>query len=269
MIFFTNLTNPLNFGTYAFIRFSVNSINYRQSLVFFNKISHKKFSFNNKGIAIKQDLGLFVKPSKPFKILRHRWFIYLKLYTLPFLFVLFLGNCVTIIPPGYVGILDNIDGTIDPYISEGKMVLIHFPYYERGVTFRISPIRRKIINTFTTNDGKQIEAVVFCTLQAKAAYAAEIYILFGSHFSKSFAEREMEFDLARVIEKYKYEDFFDENPDTVAEYSQNILQPDKLVLQKTRLDQIREEIFERFDDAGKFHKIDVSNVTLSFRDPII
>lgn len=202
-----------------------------------------------------QRVGMFLEPGVLFKDHKRRRFLTFKLYLFSVVSLTVIFMMIKIVPPGYVGLVVRKDGTIDQFNNKGRLALFYIPFLETPVAFRTTPIRKKILQKFTTRDKQEIEVVIFLDLQAKLAYASQIYQVYGINYSKEFVEKELLFDVEQVVQKFnkadlliqsdKIEHLFDQNGQRVAS-----LQGHKAT----------EEIVERFTDAGAFNRIVVSNV---------
>ncbi|ORM40673.1 uncharacterized protein BXIN_2288 [Babesia sp. Xinjiang] len=209
-----------------------------------------------------QRVGMFLEPGILFKEHRRRHIITFRLYFLSIVSLTVIFAMIKIVPPGYVGLIVRRDGQIDQFNNEGRIALFYVPFLEVPVAFRTTPIRKKIVEKFTTKDGHQVEAVVFFDVQAKLAYASHIYSVFGTNFSKSFVEKELMFDVEQVVKRFDKADLLVQSDEIERLFSGA---GQHIATLKTH--KATEEIIERFQDAGAFHKITVSNVNVSFRDP--
>ncbi|GIX64318.1 prohibitin family protein, putative [Babesia caballi] len=209
-----------------------------------------------------QRVGMFLEPGVLFKEHRRRRFLTFRLYFFSLLSLTVILAMIKIVPPGYVGLIVRRDGNIDQFNNEGRLALFYIPFLEVPVAFRTTPIRKKIVQTFTTRDGKQVEAVIFCDLQAKLAFASHIYTIFGNNFSKEFVEKELVFDVEQVVKKFDRADLLIQTDEV-----ERLFSADGRRVAVLKAHDATEEIVERFQDAGAFNKITVSNISVSFRDP--
>ncbi|CDR95309.1 hypothetical protein, conserved [Babesia bigemina] len=209
-----------------------------------------------------QRVGMFVEPGVLFKEHHRRRFLTFRLYFFSIVSLTVILGMIKIVPPGYVGLIVRRDGSIDQFNNEGRIALFYVPFLETPVALRTTPIRKKIIERFTTKDGKQVEAVIFLDLQAKLAYASHVYAVFGVNFSKGFVEKELLFDIEQVVKKFNREELLVQSDEVERLFASN---GQRVATLKSH--GATEEIVERFQDAGAFHKILVNNINVSFRDP--
>ncbi|EDO06387.2 SPFH domain / Band 7 family protein [Babesia bovis T2Bo] len=209
-----------------------------------------------------QKLGMFLEPGILFKDHKRRKIIIFKLYFFSILSVTIILTMIKIVPPGYVGMIVRRDGTIDQFNNEGRISLFYIPFLEVPVAFRVTPIRKKIMEKFTTKDGQQVEVVIFFDLQAKLAFASHIYTIYGVNYSKEFVEKELMFDVEQVVKKFDKSELLIQSDEVERLFSR-----EKKHIATLKTHKATEEIIERFEDAGAFNKIIVSKINVSFRDP--
>ncbi|GBE61486.1 prohibitin family protein [Babesia ovata] len=202
-----------------------------------------------------QRVGMFLEPGVLFKDHHRKRFLTFRLYFFSIVSLTVILGMIKIVPPGYVGLIVRRDGSIDQFNNEKRLALFYVPFMETPVAFRTTPIRKKIIEKFTTKDGKQVEAVIFLDLQAKLAYASHVYAVFGVNFSKSFVEKELLFDVEQVVKRFNRDELLVQSDEVERLFASN---GQRVATLKSH--GATAELVERFQDAGAFHKIVVSNI---------
>ncbi|EAN31898.2 SPFH domain / Band 7 family protein [Theileria parva strain Muguga] len=210
-----------------------------------------------------QKPGMFAKPGVLFKDDKTSRFRTYKLYFFSFVSFIVIVSMIKIIPPGHVGIVVRKDGKVDQFNNKGRLALFHIPFIEKPIAFRITPIRKKIIRTCETSDGKKVEVVIFLTLAAKVPFSSHIYSIYGVNFTNGFVEKELNFDIDQVIKKFKMDDLI-LSPDIIENLEHK---KGNIYTINSSIDKANEELIERFNDAGTFNKILVSDVNISYRRP--
>lgn len=120
-----------------------------------------------------------------------------------------------------------------------------------------------------------MQAVIFFDLQAKLAYASQIYTIYGTNFSKEFVEKELVFDVEQVVKKYNRADLLVQSDDI-----EHLIEHNGRQVATLKNHEATSEIVERFNDAGAFNKIMIDQQycmfsvlyvhvvqSVSFRDP--
>ncbi|XP_953198.1 prohibitin-like protein, putative [Theileria annulata] len=203
-----------------------------------------------------QKTGMFAKPGVPFSEDKAGRFRTYKLYLFSFVSFIVIVSMIKIIPPGHVGIVVRKDGNVDQFNNKGRLALFHIPFIEKPIAFRITPIRKKIIRKCETSDGKSVEVVVFLTLTAKIPFSSHIYSIYGVNYSNGFVEKELNFDIDQVIKKFKMDDLI-LNPDVIENLEHK---KGNIYSVNSSIEKANKEMIERFEDAGSFNKIIVSDV---------
>lgn len=205
---------------------------------------------------------MFLEPGILFKDHKRRRFLTFRLYLFSVVSLTVIFMMIKIVPPGYVGLIVRRDGRIDQFNNKGRLAMLYIPFLEVPVAFRTTPIRKKIVERFVTKDGQEVEAVIFFDLQAKLAYASQIYTIYGTNFSKEFVEKELVFDVEQVVKKYNRADLLVQSDDI-----EHLIEHNGRQVATLKNHEATSEIVERFNDAGAFNKIMISNISVSFRDP--
>ncbi|KAF8821455.1 putative prohibitin family protein [Cardiosporidium cionae] len=155
-------------------------------------------------------------------------------------------SCTKNVPPGHVGLLEDWNGNMKPHIFDDTMTYVYLPIYQRPISFRVTPVKKKFIKEYKTKDGKTIEIVLQMRLQPKIPYAIEIYSRFGKDYAKRFVEQEASLDVSSVVAQHTFEELVANNENT---------------------DLIVDKVIERFKDACIFHRVRLSEASIIFRDP--
>jgi hypothetical protein len=153
-----------------------------------------------------------------------------------------------LIPGGHVGLVVDRLGNVQPWVFESKQLVVIVPFWQRIVSMRTMPVRKRFIKEFETADGKQVEVRLVVSMEAKMHYLPETYIKFGKDFSRAFLEREASIDCEEVCKKYAAADLINDGP---------------------LYDQACTEIALRLDDAAAFHKLKIvkGETSIVFVDP--
>eukprot|EP00386_Alphamonas_edax_P009978 GDKI01032564.1.p1 GENE.GDKI01032564.1~~GDKI01032564.1.p1 ORF type:complete len:222 (-),score=46.75 GDKI01032564.1:133-756(-) len=156
-------------------------------------------------------------------------------------------SCTKRVPPGHVGLIEDWNGNLKPYIYDDKMLHLYLPIYQRPVSIRVIPVKKKLIREFQTADDKPIEVLLQAKLQPRIPYVPEIYLRFGRDFGRAFLEQEGIIDLTNVIKQHTYE---------------------TLIANDSETDKVVREIVTRLEEACAFHKLHIKDVSIIFRDPL-
>ncbi|GFE54734.1 prohibitin family protein [Babesia ovis] len=205
---------------------------------------------------------MFLEPGVLFKDHKRKRIIIFKLYFFSLLSLTVIFAMIKVVPPGYVGLIVRRNGDIDQFNNQKRLSLFYIPFLEVPVAFRVTPIRKKIVQCFNTRDGQQVEAIIFLDLQAKVAFASHIYSIFGANYSKEFVEKELVFDVEQVVKQFDKNELLIHSDEIERLFNENGQHIATLKSHKAT-----DEIIERFQDAGAFNKIEVTNINVSFRDP--
>ncbi|KAF4695362.1 hypothetical protein FOZ60_004852 [Perkinsus olseni] len=100
----------------------------------------------------------------------------------------------------------------------------------------------------SSQDDRNVEIRMLCSISAKVHWMPEIYYKFGKDFGRGFLEREATIDVEEVVRKYTLEELLEDG------------EP---------LDKAIAEIKLRLDDAAAYHKVsfDHAETTIVFVDP--
>lgn len=202
--------------------------------------------------------GLFLQPGVLFQDHPNKNYLIAKIYFFSLVFLITSLSMIKVVPPGYVGIIVRRNGEIDQFNNEGRMALFRIPFMDKPVAFRITPTRKKIIRKCATFDSKTVEVIIFLTLTAKLAFASHIYSVYGTNYTKGFVEKELYFDIDQVVKKYKLDDLVISSDVVEEMYSTD--GDLYATVRYNSMESANEEIIERFQDAGAFNKIAVSDV---------
>lgn len=153
-----------------------------------------------------------------------------------------------LIPGGHVGLVVDRLGNVQPWVFESKQLVVIVPFWQRIVSMRTMPVRKRFIKEFTTQDGKNIEVRLVVSMEAKAHYLPETYTKFGKDFSRSFLEREASIDCEEICKRYTAAELMNDGP---------------------AYEQASIELALRLDDAAAFHKLKIvkGETSIVFVDP--
>lgn len=84
------------------------------------------------------------------------------------------------------------------------------------------------------------------TISPKLPYCREIYMRFGRDYGRGFVDHECALDLKSVISENEKKD---------------------LLSNTEKTEQIVENIVQRISDAAAFHKIEIEDISVTFRKP--
>ncbi|CRG98961.1 prohibitin-like protein, putative [Plasmodium relictum] len=175
-----------------------------------------------------------------------------KLIALCIVTTLFFYFTLKKVPDGYICLVENInDKTVLPYIYDDKMTFFYNPLKYKVIHMRIVPIQKKYVNIYETLDKKKIKVILEVKMKPKIPFIIEIYNSFGINYSSKYIEKEMNLDIKSVVKKYKYDLFFEIDENT----NKN----------KLSVDDIVDQIMERFYDCSIFHKIILIDATILFQ----
>ena len=157
-------------------------------------------------------------------------------------------TALRLIPGGHVGLVVDRLGNVQPWVFESKQVVVIIPFWQRIVSMRTMPVRKRFIKEFETKDGKKVEVRLVVSVEAKMHYLPETYMKFGKDFSRSFLEREASVDCEEVCKKYSASELINDGPS---------------------YENACTEIALRLDDAAAFHKLKIvkGETSIVFVDP--
>mmetsp|Transcript_137422 Transcript_137422/g.293684 ORF Transcript_137422/g.293684 Transcript_137422/m.293684 type:complete len:214 (-) Transcript_137422:57-698(-) len=153
------------------------------------------------------------------------------------------------VAPGHVGLIEDINGNLRPYVYDDGQLVIAIPVWQRCINVRLIPVKKRFIKEYKTKDGRDIEVRLLCRLQPKVHWVPEIYYKFGKDYGRGFLEREASVDISEVVKEHTFDELVSGNEDAV--------------------DAIANEISARLDDACSFHKIKIATeeTSIVFLDP--
>nr|PVC49791.1 prohibitin-like protein [Theileria orientalis] len=206
-----------------------------------------------------QKIGMFTKPGVTFWNDKSAKYTLFKFYILSIVTFIAAMGMIKVVPDGHVGLVTRKSGKIDQFNNKGRLAIFHIPFVDKAVSFRVTPIRKKIIRKCLTSDSKQVEVVIYLTVTAREAFASHIYSIFGVNYSNDFVDKELNYDIDQVIKNYKMEELVItperlENIESLHKEAGGIYSID------SSIERANNDLIERFQDAGSFNKIDVSDV---------
>ena len=153
-----------------------------------------------------------------------------------------------LIPGGHVGLVVDRLGNVQPWVFESKQLVIIVPFWQRIISMRTMPVRKRFIKEFQSKDGKEVEVRLVVSMEAKMHYLPETYQKFGKDFSRSFLEREASIDCEEVCKKYTAQELMNDGP---------------------AYEEACTELALRLDDAAAFHKLKIvkGETSIVFVDP--
>mmetsp|Transcript_108054 Transcript_108054/g.304394 ORF Transcript_108054/g.304394 Transcript_108054/m.304394 type:complete len:199 (-) Transcript_108054:150-746(-) len=163
-------------------------------------------------------------------------------------FSLALGSMKRV-SPGHVGLIEDLNGNLRPYVYDDSQLVIAIPIWQRCINIRLIPVKKRFIKEYKTKDGRDVEVRLLCRLQPKVHWVPEIYYKFGKDYGRGFLEKEATVDIAEVVKKHSFAELVAGAEEVV--------------------DAIAEEISSRLNDACTFHKIKIAReeTTIVFLDP--
>lgn len=153
------------------------------------------------------------------------------------------------VTPGHVGLIEDWNGNLRPYIYDDSQLVLSIPIWQRCINMRLIPVKKRFIKEYKTKDDKDVEVRLLCRLQPKVHWVPEIYYKFGKDYGRGFLEKEATVDISEVVKKY-----------TLGEL---VAGPED------DMDAIAAEIATRLNDACSFHKIKIATeeTSIIFLDP--
>ena len=153
-----------------------------------------------------------------------------------------------LIPGGHVGLVVDRLGNVQPWVFESKQLVVIFPFWQKLVSMRTMPVRKRFIKEFTTKDAHQVEVRLVVSMEAKTHYLPETYMKFGKDFSRAFLEREATVDCEEVCKRYTWAELMNDGP----AYEEACM-----------------DLALRLDDAAAFHKLKIvkGETSIVFVDP--
>ena len=155
-----------------------------------------------------------------------------------------------LIPGGHVGLVVDRLGKVQPFVFESKQLVMIVPFWQRIVSMRTMPVRKRFIKEFPTKDGNTVEIRLVVSMEAKMHNLPETYKKFGKDFSRSFLEREASIDCEEVVKKYTFAELLVDGP---------------------QYEDACAELALRLDDAAAFHKLKIvkGETSIVFVDPSV
>lgn len=129
--------------------------------------------------------------------------------------------------------------------GEGELFLLN-PLACKAILFRVDPVKKKLLTTNKTKDGREVEVFLHICLKPKLAFIPEIFSHFGKNYSREFLETEVGVDIEAPISSRTF---------------------DELVGPPPAGDSAREEIINRIETAAAFYKLIVLDTKIIIRDP--
>ncbi|CAK0814929.1 unnamed protein product [Prorocentrum cordatum] len=153
------------------------------------------------------------------------------------------------VSPGHVGLIEDLNGQLRPYIYDDGQLVLAIPIWQRIINVRLIPVKKRFIKEYKTKDGRDVEVRLLCRLQPKVHWVPEIYYKFGKDYGRSFLEKEASVDIAEVVKQHTFEELVHGSEDVA--------------------DAIAEAISDRLSDACAFHKIKIAReeTAIVFLDP--
>mmetsp|Transcript_44316 Transcript_44316/g.103570 ORF Transcript_44316/g.103570 Transcript_44316/m.103570 type:complete len:199 (+) Transcript_44316:21-617(+) len=153
------------------------------------------------------------------------------------------------VTPGHVGLIEDWQGALRPYIYDDSQLVLAIPFWHRLINMRLIPVKKRYIKEFKTKDGRDVEVRLVCRLQPKVHWIPEIYYKFGKDYGRGFLEKEASVDISEVVKTRTFAELISGTEDQV--------------------DAIAEEINQRIIDACQFHKIKIAKdeTSIVFLDP--
>lgn len=192
----------------------------------------------------------------------------LRLFGICFFTSVFCYATLKKVPEGYVCIIENKkDESVSPYIYDDKMTFFYNPLKYKVILMRTIPVQKKYANIYETLDKKKIRVLLEVKMKPKIPFIIEIYKSFGSNYSNSYIEREMNLDIKNTVNQFNYETFFQTESDEYAgdtEKIKNVKKENEMVNGITA-DDIVDHMIERFYDCSIFHKIHILDVSILFQ----
>ncbi|CAL1162940.1 unnamed protein product [Cladocopium goreaui] len=153
------------------------------------------------------------------------------------------------VTPGHVGLIEDWQGNLRPFIYDDSQMVLAIPIWHRIVNIRLIPVKKRFIKEYSTKDGKDVEVRLVCRLQPKVHWVPEIYYKFGKDYGRGFLEKEATVDISEVVKNYTFAELVSGSEEKV--------------------EAIAEEINLRIADACSFHKIKIAKdeTSIVFLDP--
>lgn len=194
----------------------------------------------------------------------------LRLFSICFLTSAFCYATLKKVPEGYVCIIENKkDESVSPYIYDDKMTFFYNPLKYKIILMRTIPVQKKYTNIYETLDKKKIRVLLEVKMKPKIPYIIEIYKSFGSNYSNSYIEREMNLDIKNTVNQFNFKTFFETESDEHEGESENTknVEKEKEKEKDTIItaDDIVDHMMERFYDCSIFHKIHILDVSILFQ----
>eukprot|EP00403_Amphidinium_massartii_P018846 CAMPEP_0178426860 /NCGR_PEP_ID=MMETSP0689_2-20121128/29448_1 /TAXON_ID=160604 /ORGANISM="Amphidinium massartii, Strain CS-259" /LENGTH=193 /DNA_ID=CAMNT_0020048551 /DNA_START=21 /DNA_END=599 /DNA_ORIENTATION=+ len=140
--------------------------------------------------------------------------------------------------PGHVGIIEDLNGNVRPYLYDDSQLILAIPIWQRCVNIRLIPVKKRFIREYKSKDGRDVEVRLICRLQPKVHWVPELYVKFGKDYGKGFLEKEATVDIGEVCKQYTFDELVNGSEEL--------------------MDKIAEEIILRICDACSFHKIKIA-----------
>lgn len=157
-------------------------------------------------------------------------------------------TALRLIPGGHVGLVVDRLGDVKPWVFESKQLVFVIPFWQKIVSMRTMPVRKRFIKEFKSKDGKDVEVRLVVSMEAKTHYLPETYTKFGKDFARGFLEREASVDCEEVMKKFTASELMNDGPAYEAACT---------------------ELSLRLNDAAAFHKLRIARgeTSIVFVDP--
>jgi hypothetical protein len=157
-----------------------------------------------------------------------------------------IANSMALIPPDHIGVVRRYDGTIRKnHVFHSSEIALILPFIEHVVLIREKPVTKRFIKIYPCKDSS-IEGRLTISIQTPVHWMPEILYKFGKDFGKSFLEREASIDFIEVLKNYNKQDLLNDD---------------------ATLEIVRRELQLRLNDAASFHKLQISDIFITFVDP--
>ncbi|VWU52452.1 prohibitin-like protein, putative [Hepatocystis sp. ex Piliocolobus tephrosceles] len=161
------------------------------------------------------------------------------------------------VPQGYICLIQNKKNKIVvPYIYDDLMTFFYNPFKYEVIHMRIIPIQKKYENIYQTLNNKKVKVCLQVKMKPKVPFIIDIFSSFGANYSTNYIKREMDLDIKHVVKKYNLETLIDQ-------YSNGNKSSENRNT-KITVDDVIDELIDRFYDCSVFYKIILMDVSISF-----
>lgn len=113
---------------------------------------------------------------------------------------------IKIVPAGHVVVKEDIFGNVGDGIYADNQLVLKIPFYQKGVTVRTLPVKKRFIKEYITKDNRHVEVRVLTRMQPKIHWIPEIYRNFGKDYGRGFLEKEGTHDVSEVCKDFLYDE---------------------------------------------------------------